>query len=118
AVSVEDPTCSRTVARTRPRRIIPAVARVKKIEQICEELARTVGAAPDSCIVAWDDGEAPRIVFATGNTEAVLQRKAGDLVGHPAGALFSGGERAAKDLASLCVNVPAAEQRPMLRGGT
>jgi len=91
--------------------------RSKKIEQICEELAKTVGAAPDSCIVAWDEAAAPRILFATGNTESVLQRKAGELVGQPAASLFSGGERAAKDLAALCANVPAAEQRPMLRGG-
>jgi len=91
--------------------------RAKKIEQICEELARTVGAASDSCIVAWDDNAAPRIVFATGHTQAVLQAKAGDLVGRPAGSLFSGGERAAKDLAAACANVPAEEQRPMMRGG-
>ena len=91
--------------------------RAKKIEQICEELARTVGAASDSCIVAWDDSAAPRIVFATGHTQAVLQAKAGGLVGQPAGLLFSGGERAAKDLAAACANVPAEEQRPMMRGG-
>lgn len=91
--------------------------RPKKISQICEELARTVGAAPDSCVVAWEGDEAPRIVFATGNTESVLQLKAGALVGAPAGSLFAGGERAARDLAVLCANVPAAEQRPMLRGG-
>jgi signal transduction histidine kinase len=91
--------------------------RLKKLEQICEELARTVGAAPDSCVVAWDENAAPRIVFATGHTEAVLMAKAGDLIGHPAGTLFAGGERAAKDLAAVCANVPAAEQRPMLRGG-
>ncbi len=91
--------------------------RVRKVEQICEELARTVGAASDSCIVAWDDGAAPRIVFATGDTQAVLQVKAGELVGRPASSLFSGGERAARDLAAVCANVPAAEERPMLRGG-
>ena len=91
--------------------------RVKKVEQICEELAKTVGAAPDACVVAWDGAPAPLILFATGNTEAVLQQKAGALVGRPAGSLFAGGERAAKDLAALCANVPAAEQRPLLRGG-
>lgn len=91
--------------------------RVKKVEQICEELARTVGAASDSCILAWDDGAGPRIVFATGDTEAVLQAKAGELLGRPASSLFAGGERAAKDLAALCANVPAAEERPMLRRG-
>src|SRR5204862_1851410 len=90
---------------------------MRKLEQICEELTRTVGAAADSCVVAWDESASPRIVFATGHTKEVLSAKAGDLVGQPAGSLFSGGERAAKDLALLCTNVPAAEQRPMLRGG-
>ncbi len=91
--------------------------RVRKAEQICEELARTVGASSDSCIVAWDDASAPRIIFATGATEAVLHAKAGEILGRPASTLFAGGERAAKDLAAVCANVPAAEQRPMLRGG-
>ena len=87
------------------------------MQQICEELARTVGAAADSCVIAWDAEVVPRIVFATGHTDGVFQQKAGALFGQAAGALFSGGERAAKDLAALCQNVPVAEQRPMLRGG-
>jgi signal transduction histidine kinase len=91
--------------------------RVKKIEQVCEELARTVGAASDSCVVAWDDGASPRVLFATGHTETVLLAKAGELVGKPAGLLFAGGERAARDLVAVCAHVPAAEQRPMLRAG-
>lgn len=91
--------------------------RSRRVAQICEELAGTVGAAPDSCIVAWEGEDQPRIVFAAGNTEAVLQSKAGALLGAPAGSLFSGGERAARDLAALCASLPAAEQRPMLRGG-
>src|SRR2546428_6487278 len=68
-------------------------------------------------MVAWDESSSPRIVFATGHTQEVLFAKAGELVGRPAGALFSGGERAARDLAAICSNVPAAEQRPMIRGG-
>ncbi len=88
-----------------------------KTKQICEELTRTVGAASDSCVVAWDGGPEPRVTFATGNVEAVFHTKAGALVGLPAGALFFGGERAAKDLAAACAKVPAAEQRPLLRGG-
>jgi signal transduction histidine kinase len=91
--------------------------RQRKLQQVSEELARTLGAAPDSCIVAWEGETAPKVVFATGNTEAVLQEKAGDLVGRPAGALFSGGERAARDLSAACANVPASEVRPMLRRG-
>lgn len=90
----------------------------KRIAQICEELARTVGGARDSCVIAWDDAPEPRILFATGNTEGVLHSKAGDLFGMPAGALFAGGARAAKDLAAACAHVPCDEKRPMLRGGT
>jgi signal transduction histidine kinase len=91
--------------------------RLRRIEQICEELARTVGAATDSCVVAWDESASPRVIFATGHTQDVLFAKAGELVGQPAAALFSGGERAARDLAAMCASVPAAEQRPMIRGG-
>jgi signal transduction histidine kinase len=93
------------------------VRKPKKVGQICEELARTVGAAPDSCVLAWEGVEAPRIVFATGNTEAVLRAKAASLFGAPAASLFAGGERAARDLTALCASVPAAEQRLMLRNG-
>jgi signal transduction histidine kinase len=91
--------------------------RPRKLQQICEELVRTVGAAPDSCVLAWDVETTPKIVFATGNTEAVFRVRAGELLGQPAGSLFAGGERAARDLAIVCANVPAAEQRPMLREG-
>jgi signal transduction histidine kinase len=86
-------------------------------EQICRELARTVGADSDSCVLAWEGEEAPRVVYATGNTESVLRAKAGALFGVPAGSLFAGGERTAKDLIALCASVPAADQRSMLREG-
>ena len=92
------------------------MGQAKKLAVIAQELARTVGAASDSCIIAWE-GEPPVVTFATGRTDSVFLQKAGDLVGQPAGGLFSGGERAAKDLAALCQTVPAAEQRPMMRGG-
>jgi len=29
------------------------------MEQVCEELVRTIGAASDSCVLAWDDGSSP-----------------------------------------------------------
>src|SRR5439155_12671685 len=48
---------------------------------------------------------------------AVFQLKAGELFGQPAGVLFAGGERAARDLAEACQNVPVCETRPMLRSG-
>jgi signal transduction histidine kinase len=90
----------------------------KRVQQVCEELARTVGAAKDVCILAWDASQKPLILFATAATESVFHQQAGSLVGQPVGSLFAGGERAAKDLALLCENVPAAEQRLMLRGGS
>ena len=89
----------------------------KRVQQICEELARTVGAAKDVCILAWDVSPRPLVVFATAAAETVFHQRAGELVGQPVGSLFAGGERAAKDLAALCENIPAAEQRPMLRSG-
>jgi signal transduction histidine kinase len=90
----------------------------KRIQQICEELSRTVGAAKDICILAWDDSlPEPVIVFAAAAAEPVFWQRPEALVGQPVGSLFAGGERAAKDLAALCANVPAAEQRPMLRSG-
>jgi len=91
--------------------------RRKNLAQIAGELARTLGAAPHCCIVAWDGGDEPRIAFATGNTEDVFHAKAGSLFGQPAGSLFAGGQRAAKDLAVACENVPIDEERPLLRGG-
>jgi signal transduction histidine kinase len=90
----------------------------KRVQQVCEELARTVGAAKDVCILAWDSSQKPLIIFATAATESVFHQHAGSLVGQPVGSLFAGGERAAKDLAVLCENVPAAEQRLMLRAGS
>jgi len=89
----------------------------KQVKQICEELFRTVGAAKDMCILAWDSASPPSIVFAQGAIAAVFQKSAEDLLGQPIGSLFAGGERAAKDLSALCEGSPASEQRPMLRGG-
>lgn len=89
----------------------------KRLQQIAQELARTVGAAPDSCVIAWDGEAAPRIAFTAGQTTAVFRRSADELLRLPAGALFAGGERAARDLAAACQEAPTCEQRPMLRAG-
>jgi signal transduction histidine kinase len=89
----------------------------KRLHQMCEELFLTVGAAKDMCILAWETASPPSIVFAQGAVAAVFQKSADELLGQPIGSLFAGGERAAKDLASLCETSPAAEHRPMLRGG-
>ena len=92
-----------------------APSSTKKLQQVAVELSRTLGAAADTCIVAWD--AEPRIVFAAGNVEAAFQQKAAALVGLPAGALFMGAERAAKDLSAACAGGPISEQRPLLRAG-
>jgi signal transduction histidine kinase len=88
----------------------------RKAKQICEELGRTVGAARDLCVLAWDDGDEPEILCASGALRTVLQVDEAALIGQPAGALFAGGERAVKDLSLLCREGPASQQRPMLRG--
>src|SRR2546428_491637 len=54
--------------------------RGKALAQIAEDLARTLGAAPHGCIVAWDGAPEPRIVFATGNTEAGIQARAASVL--------------------------------------
>jgi signal transduction histidine kinase len=89
----------------------------KRLHQICEELFRTVGAAKDMCILAWDASSPPSIMFARGAVSPIFQKSETELLGQPVGMLFAGGERAAKDLATLCEVAPAAEQRPMLRQG-
>ena len=47
--------------------------------------------------------------------QSVLQQAPEGLVGMPAGSIFAGGERAARDLAALCVGGPVAEERLLLR---
>jgi signal transduction histidine kinase len=89
----------------------------KKARQICDELMRTVGAARDLCVLAWDDGDVPKVVCAGGAVQAVLQIEAESMIGKPVSSLFSGGERAVKDLSALCIEGPAAEERPLLRAG-
>ena len=90
-------------------------ASTKQLQQVAAELVATLGAAADTCVLAWDAG--PRLVFAGGNVEALFQKAPASLVGASAGALFMGADRAARDLATLCARGPAAEQRPLLRAG-
>ena len=80
----------------------------------CEELGRALGGARDMCLVAWDDSAEPRIACVAGAVHAVLG--SADLVGKPAALLFTGGERAARDLAATAAKGPFEEQRTLLRG--
>ncbi|HWE25080.1 MAG TPA: ATP-binding protein [Myxococcales bacterium] len=80
----------------------------------CEELGRALGGAKDMCLVAWDDSPEPRITCVGGATHAVLGSS--DLVGKPAGSIFAGGERAARDLALTAARGPFEEHRTLLRG--
>src|SRR5438105_2334823 len=89
----------------------PSADEVERLAQLCAELGRTVAAATDACALAWDAGDRPRIVAAAGNVEAILGSSAADLVGKPAGSLFGGGERTARDLAQACASGPICEER-------
>jgi signal transduction histidine kinase len=80
-----------------------------------DELGRILAGAQDLCAVAWDDSPEPRIAFVAGPVQAVLG--SADLVGKPAGLLFPGGERAARDLAQGASRGAFEEHRTLLRAG-
>ena len=88
----------------------------RKLAQLCAELGRFIGASEASCALAWDSSDQPRIIAAAGNVKSVLQCSAEMLLGLPAGHIFAGGERAARDLAAHGNSGTFAESRPLLRG--
>jgi len=81
----------------------------------CEELGAILAGAHDLCAVAWDDSPEPRIAFVAGPAQPVLG--SAELVGKPAGLLFPGGERAARDLAQAASRGSFEEHRTLLRAG-
>jgi signal transduction histidine kinase len=81
----------------------------------CEELGGALAGAKDMCAVAWDDSASPRIACIAGAVHAVLGTE--DLIGKPAALLFTGGERAARDLAQAAMKGPFEEHRSLLRSG-
>ena len=87
----------------------------RRLVNSCEEMERLLAGAQDLCAVAWDDSAQPRIACIAGPVLAVLGTD--DLVGRPAGLLFPGGERAARDLAETASRGPFEEHRALLRGG-
>jgi len=87
----------------------------RTLAQACDDLAAFIGAAHDACALAWDAGPEPRIAAARGAVQAVFG--AASLDGQPAGLVFSGGERAARDLAQAASRGPIEEHRTLLRGG-
>ena len=91
--------------------------RRKRTAALTAELGSFIGGAADCCAVSWDGSDRPLLVAAAGSAQAVLGAAAAELVGRPAGQLFLGGERAARDLAALCESGPASETRQMLRNG-
>ena len=95
----------------------PSPVALERLAQQCAELGRYLGAATDTCALAWDASARPQIIAAAGNVEAILGASASDLVGRPAGLFFAGGERAARDLADACRSTPVSEERLLLRSG-
>lgn len=95
----------------------PSAEVAERLAQQCAELGRALAAADDSFAIAWDGGDRPVIVAAGGPVEALLGVSPAALVGKPAGSIFSGGERAARDLAEACKSGPVCEERLLLRNG-
>jgi signal transduction histidine kinase len=89
----------------------------KALVQLCDDLGRFIGAAHDTCALAWDSGQSPVIAAARGAVDRVFNASAGSIEGAPAGTLFTGGERAARDLAQAAARGHVEEHRTLLRGG-
>jgi signal transduction histidine kinase len=87
----------------------------RRLASSCEEMDRILAGAHDLCAVAWDDSPEPRIACVAGPVLPVLGTD--DLVGRPAGLLFPGGERAARDLAEAASRGAFGEHRTLLRAG-
>jgi len=87
----------------------------RTLANLCEELGPALAGAHDLCAVAWDDSPEPRIAGVAGPAQPVLG--SADLVGKPAGLLFPGGERAARDLAQAAARGAFEEHRTLLRAG-
>src|SRR5712671_3462381 len=92
-----------------------ATKAARSLASSCEELGRVLVGAHDMCAVAWDDSPEPRIACVAGPVQPVLGTA--ELVGKPAGVLFPGGERAARDLAQGAARGGFEEHRTLLRGG-
>ena len=89
----------------------------KPLVQLCDDLGRFIGAAHDTCALAWDSGPSPLIAAARGAVDRVFNASAESIEGAPAGVLFTGGERAARDLAQAVAHGSAEEHRTLLRDG-
>jgi signal transduction histidine kinase len=87
----------------------------RRLVNSCEEIDPFLAGAHDLCAVAWDDSPQPCIACATGPVQRVLGTA--ELVGKPAGVLFPGGERAARDLAQAAAAGAFEEHRTLLRAG-
>jgi len=92
-----------------------ATKSARALANSCEELGRILSGAHDMCAVAWDDSAEPRIACVAGAVQPV--RGTTELVGKPAGVLFPGGERAARDLAQGASSGAFEEHRTLLRAG-
>ena len=87
----------------------------ERLRQAALELGRQIAAATDCCALAWDGSDRPVLRGAAGSCDRVLGKSARALGGLPAGAIFGGGERAARDLVALCARGPQVAQRLLVR---
>lgn len=94
-----------------------AGAEKSAITRLLEVLGEFIGASPDCALVAWSGAEGARVLGAAGSCKQVLGAGAGALVGTPAGNLFRGGERAARDLVAACAGGSLSTRRDLMRVG-
>jgi two-component system sensor histidine kinase HydH len=87
----------------------------EKLAEATVALGKQIAKVRDSCAVAWSDGPRPVVVEAAGRCDALFGVLRRGLRDKPAGQIFGGGERAARDVAAACAKGAIAEQRLMVR---
>ncbi len=87
----------------------------EKLAEATIALGKQLAKVRDCCAVAWTEGPRPVLVEAAGRCEALFGVPRRGLRDQPAGLIFGGGERAARDVALSCKKGASAEQRLMVR---
>ena len=87
----------------------------KKLAEATSALGKQIAKLRDCCAVAWSAGARPVLIEAAGRCDSLFGVPRRGLRNKPAGLIFGGGERAARDLALACATTAIAEQRLMVR---
>lgn len=87
----------------------------EKLAEATIALGKQLAKVRDCCAVAWTEGPRPVLVEVAGRCDALFGVPRTGLRDQPAGLIFGGGERAARDVALACKKGASAEQRLMVR---